>query len=286
MNGIIIDNISKQYKNVKALDDVSLTFEEGKIYGLLGRNGAGKSTLIKAISNRIFVDSGKITVDGDDNVENEVALGKMHVMSEVEMYDLPERVSSYFKIMKDFNSEFDVDYAKAMAEKFKLPLNKKMKELSTGYKSIFKFISALASNCKYIFLDEPVLGLDANHRELAYRMIIEHYSETGCTIVISTHLIEEIANLLEEIIVIKNGKVIVKKDKEELLKEGYSVSGSSTNITEYIKGKNVISTQTMGGLMWCCITGEMPKEAVASIEYSRLDLQQLFIKLTSEEGDA
>ena len=91
MNGIIIDNISKQYKNVKALDDVSLTFEEGKIYGLLGRNGAGKSTLIKAISNRIFVDSGKITVDGDDNVENEVALGKMHVMSEVEMYDLPEK---------------------------------------------------------------------------------------------------------------------------------------------------------------------------------------------------
>ena len=156
----------------------------------------------------------------------------------------------------------------------------------SGYRSIFKLVCALASNCKYIFLDEPVLGLDANHRDLAYRLILEHYAETGATIVISTHLIEEIANLLEEIIIIKNGKLIAKSDKESLLNTGYSVSGAESVVIEFIKGKNVISTQRMGGFISCCVLDKMPKEKLAGVEFSRLDLQQLFVKLTSEEGDA
>lgn len=279
----VIDAV-KKYREVNALDKVTLTIEEGKIYGLLGRNGAGKSTLIKAISNRIFLNEGSIFVDGENNVENEKALSKIFVMSEAD--DYPDyKVSEVFKWLKMYNSEFDIEFAEKLSGMFKLNLNKPMRTQSTGYKSITKFIASMSSNLPYIFLDEPVLGLDANHRALAYKIILETYAKYQPAIVVSTHLIEEIANMVEHVFIIKEGKIIEDSEVSDILEKGYSVSGKTSDVESYLIGKELLSRENLGGLTTAVVLGKMPAQKNAELEYSKMDLQSLFVKLTSSEEE-
>jgi ABC-2 type transport system ATP-binding protein len=281
---IEIKNVTKTFGKNKALDDVTITFENEKIYGLLGRNGAGKSTLLNIISNRIFASSGTVTVDGEDSVENDKAQSKIFLMSEVDTYPSSMKGKDILKWTKEFYPEADTEKGKEYAERFGLDLKKPIGSLSTGYRTILKFIVAIISNAKYTFLDEPALGLDANHRELLYKIILEQYSENPRTIVISTHLIEEIANLLEEIIILDKGSVIESNSVENMLSHGYSVSGKASDIDEFVKGKNVIGTDSVGALK---IAYVLDTEKVGSIpdgiEITPLNLQKLFVKLTGEE---
>jgi ABC-2 type transport system ATP-binding protein len=281
MNGIEINNITKHYGNVCALDHVCLHFEENKIYGLLGRNGAGKSTLLNTITNRIFADSGDVLIDGESAVDNDRALGKVYLMSEKTYYPERMKIKTIFKWTKSFYPDFDEDYARSIADKFDLNINKTVKSLSTGYASIFKLVIALSVNAPYILLDEPVLGLDANHRDLFYRILIEKFSEKPCTFIISTHLIEEVANVIEDIIIIQKGKIIKNESCEKLLSKGYTVSGAASAVDTYIADKNVIGTDALGGLKTAYILGQYDHNAPKELEVTKLDLQKLFIQLTN-----
>lgn len=281
MKGIEVKSVTKNFGSTCALNNVSLTFEENKIYGLLGRNGAGKSTLLNIITNRIYPDSGSVMVDGELAADNDRALGKLYLMSEKNFYPEKMKLKEAFKWSKNFYSEFDEEYAKKTAQRFELNINKNVKSLSTGYSSIFKLIIALSANTPYVLLDEPVLGLDANHRDLFYRILLEKYSERPSTIVISTHLIEEVSNVIENIVIIKKGSVIKNETCDSLLSKGYTVSGTATRVDAYIADKHVIGTDTLGGLKTAYLLGE--KEAVIpeGIEVTRMDLQRLFIQLTN-----
>ena len=124
MSGIEVKNVSRSYGTVKALEDVSLTLEENKIYGLLGRNGAGKTTLLNIITNRIFEDSGEVLIEGETHKENDKALGKLYMMSESKLYPENMRIKDIFKWTKAFYPDFDQEYAVAVADKFGLNLKK------------------------------------------------------------------------------------------------------------------------------------------------------------------
>ena len=165
---------------------------------------------------------------------------------------------------------------------FELNTDKAVRSLSTGYRSIFKVIIALSVNIPYILLDEPVLGLDANHREVFYRLLIEKYSNAPCTIVISTHLIEEVSNVIENVMIIKKGRIIRDETREELLSKGYTVSGATSKIDSYILGKTVIGTDSLGGLKSAYILGDLDRANIPEdIEVSKMDLQKLFVQLTN-----
>ncbi|HHX13894.1 MAG TPA: ABC transporter ATP-binding protein, partial [Clostridiales bacterium] len=181
MTGIEIKNVSKHFKEVKALDDVSVSFGRNKIYGLLGRNGAGKTTLLNMISNRLYPDRGNVTLDGEPIPDNDAALGKIFMMGEVNLYPDSMKVKEALQWTVRFYPETDLEYAHAVAERFQLPLKKKIKSLSTGYASIFKLVTMLSTNAPFILMDEPVLGLDANHRDLFYRLLVEKYAERPAT---------------------------------------------------------------------------------------------------------
>ncbi len=280
MNGIEVKKVSKYYGQTCALNNISLTFEKNKIYGLLGRNGAGKSTLLNIITNRIFADHGEVFVDGLRAEENDKAQSNMYLMSEKNYYPDKMKLKDIFKWTKQFYRNFDMEYARQLAEKFDLNCDKSVKQLSTGYLSIFKLVVALSVNTPYVFLDEPVLGLDANNRDLFYRILLEKYSITPFTIVISTHLIEEITSIIEEIIIIKNGSIVQSESMEEFLGKGYAVSGPAALVDSYTADKQIIATDTLGGLKTAYILGK-PENRTDGLEISNLNLQKLFIQMTN-----
>lgn len=279
---IEIKNISKSFGNTRALDNVNISLGDNKIYGLLGRNGAGKTTLLNIITNRIFADSGEVLLDGIPTGENDKALQKIYMMGEKDYYPLTMKIKDIFYWTKNFYPDFDIEYAKKLADIFELNINKNVKSLSTGYNSIFKVIIALSVNTPYALLDEPVLGLDANHRDVFYKLLIEKYSNSPGTFVISTHLIEEVSNVIEDVIIIKNGTIIKNESREDLLSQGYTISGKASSVDSYVVDKNVIGIETIGGLKSAYILGSINKETIpADLEVTKLDLQKLFVQLTN-----
>lgn len=280
MSCIELSGLTKRFGTVVAVDDISLRLEAGKIYGLLGRNGAGKSTLLNIITGRLFPDQGTVAVDGEHHAENDRILGKVYMMSEPTLFPDNMRVQAAFKWTKEFYPTFDMGVAMDLAGRFKLDTRKRVKALSTGYKSIFKLIAALAVNAPYIFFDEPVLGLDANHRELFYRILLERYSQSPSCTVISTHLVEEVSSLLEDVIIISGGKLLYTGSRDELLSRGYAVSGTASAVDEYVKGKHVMGTDAIGGLKTAYIMGKAEGDA-QGLEITSLDLQRLFVQMTN-----
>lgn len=279
---IEVKNVSKSFGSTCALDQISLTFEENKIYGLLGRNGAGKTTLLNIITNRIFADSGDVLVDGVSVKEKDTALSKIYMMSEKNYYPKNMKIKDVFKWTKVFYPSFDVEYANKLAETFELKTDKKVKSLSTGYTSIFKVIIALSVNIPYVLLDEPVLGLDANHRDIFYKLLLEKYSNNPSTYLISTHLIEEVSNVIEDVIIIKKGRLIRNESTEELMSCGYTVSGMASMVDEFIIGKDVIGIDSIGGLKSAYVIGKLDKSSVPKgLEITKMDLQKLFVQLTN-----
>lgn len=278
------ENIIKKYGKNFALDNVSAQIEQGKIYGLLGRNGAGKSTLMNIITNRVFATFGKCTLDGENLLENDKALGRIYSMSESVSLPTGMTFKQAVNVTADFYENFDKDYAYTLAEKFRLDKKKRLSALSTGYFTVAKLILTLASGADFLFFDEPVLGLDANHRDLFYRLLIERFAEEQCGIVISTHLIEECENLVEEVIMIDKGNIIAAGKTEDILTEGYSVTGAKNLVKAYCDGKEVLAEKNVGTICSAYIKG-VPVNVPNGVEVSTPDLQQVFIALTGEEEE-
>ncbi|WP_439876686.1 ATP-binding cassette domain-containing protein (plasmid) [Bacillus mycoides] len=220
MTKIDIKKITKLYGRKKALDELTLQFENGKIYGFLGSNGAGKTTLINIITNRAFATSGEVFIDGLPVQENEFAQGKIFCITEKGNYPSDLKVKELFVWEKRFHPKFDIDYANKIAKKFDLDVNSRLKSLSTGYATIVKVVLTIASNAEIMILDEPVLGIDALYREIFYDVLLEHHKEKKNLVIIATHLISEVERVLEKVVIISNGKVLEDRDIKDLTLEG------------------------------------------------------------------
>ena len=284
-----VKNVSKSYGEKKVLDDISIEFEENKIYGLLGRNGAGKTTLLNLITDRISLDVGKITIDDEDVYENDMALEKVYYMTEKNLYPDDYKIKDVFKWTKVFYQNFDNEYALQLSRKFDIDINKKIKNLSTGYNTVCKIITTLASGAEILIFDEPVLGLDANHREIFYKELMKNYIEHPKTIILSTHIIEEVSNLLEKVIIIKNSKIITSDNCDELLEKSYTVSGLSQNVDKFIKSKKAVNSEEIAAFKEVTILGKLNSEDKIladqlELKFSKVQLQKLFIYLTEKEG--
>lgn len=281
---IELKNVSRRFGSLQAVDNVTLNIRSNKIVGLFGRNGAGKTTLLNMVTNRMFPNNGLIRVGGLPVMENDNALSMISMMGEQDMYEPSVRVLTAMEYTKLFYPAFDIAYAKGLAERFGLDIRRKTGKLSTGYRSIFKLILTLASGAPYLIFDEPVLGLDANHRQLFYTELLKRYEQTECTVVLSTHLIEEISGMIEHVVIMDKGKILVDEEAEKVRAMGFTVSGREEEVRAFCTGYKVIGTQHLGGLMLAHILGEV-SGVPQNLEVVPLDLQQMFIHLTdSEEG--
>lgn len=281
---IELKHVSKSFGGVHALSDVSLSFGGGKIYGLLGSNGAGKTTMLNIITNRLYADSGEVLIDGESAPGRDKALSKVYMMAEQNLFPESMKVKAALKITADFLPSFDLELAMELAKKFGLPMNKKVKALSTGYSSIIRIILALSAGTPYVIFDEPVLGLDAQHRDMFYRLLMEHCGGGEQTVIISTHLIQEAAPLIEHAVIIKDGKILRNAPAEELKGAAHTVTGPAGLVDGYIAGRRVLNTTSIGGLKTACVEGEPDASVPAGLEVSPMGLQDYFISLMNEEG--
>lgn len=282
MEQLKISHLSKKFGRRVILDDVSFTLEPAKIYGLLGRNGAGKSTLLNLISNRIFPTSGSIKL-GDQEVNTDQTLDKIFLIGEDNLYYKQVKINQMFDLADGAYGNFDYQNAEQMLKQFELDGNQKFAKLSTGQKTAAKISLALNVDADYIFLDEPVLGLDANHREIFYQELIKSYQKRPRTIVLSTHLIDEIQQLVEHVILIDRHRVLEDADVQDLLDRAYDISGPAKLVDQYTEGLNILSTTDLGNIRTAHVFDQLPEDRILpdQVQIGHYDLQHLFIYLTN-----
>ena len=286
MNPVIqVTGLTKSFGSVTAVDNVSFTVEENKIYGLLGRNGAGKTTLMQLLTGQDFASSGSISVFGESPVENAKVLERISFIKESQRYPEDFCVKHVFRSAPWFFANWDSAFAEQLIEEFRLPLNRRIKKLSRGQLSSIGVIVGLASRAPLTFFDEPYLGLDAVARQLFYDRLLEDYAEHPRTVILSTHLIDEVSNLLEHVLVIDQARIIIDEDAESLRGSATAVVGTTATVEKFVGARPVLHRDGIGGLVSVTVPGLNAKEraaaAAAGLELSPVSLQQLIIRRTN-----
>ena len=245
MSGLECKNISKSYKDNKVLDNVSLNIEQGKIYGLIGRNGVGKTTLMSIMTGQNPADSGEVTYNGQPVWENAEALSHICFSREINTKSLlgmnNQKVKEYLRLASIYYKNWDKDMAEELVKRFGIDKKKKVCNLSKGMLSMLTVIIGLASKAEITILDEPAAGLDVIVREEFYKLIIDEQQENGRTFIISTHIIEEAANVFEEVIILKDKCVYLKENTVELLDKCRYVSGLEENVKNAVDGCKIMA---------------------------------------------
>lgn len=286
MEQLTVKHLSKSFGRHHIIDDISLTLEPAKIYGLLGRNGAGKSTLLNILTNRIFADEGQLMIGDQQINNNDQALSKMYLMSEVDMYPKHTRLHQMFDLTDSAYGDFDYQTAEQMLKEFELDGKDILTDLSTGQRTLAQLIVALNVNVDYVFMDEPVLGLDANHREMFYQALIKSYQNKPRTFVLSTHLIEEIEQMIEHVIILDRAKIIEDTPMDELLQRAYAISGPAQEVDQYTAGLRVLNSTILGKIKTNYVLDQLDDQRTIPdrVKIDHYDLQHLFIYLTQGGG--
>jgi len=264
---IEVSHLSKRFGSVHAVDDVSFSLEENRIYGLLGRNGAGKTTLMQLLTGQDFASSGSIRLFGADPVENASVLERTAFIKESQRYPDDFKAKHVFRSARWFFANWDQEFAERLIVDFRVPVNRRMKKLSRGQQSAVGVIVGLASRAPLTFFDEPYLGLDAVARQLFYDRLL--------------------ADLLEHVLVIDDGRLIVDSGADELRGAATDVSGTRSAIDAFVVGRTVLHRAGIGGLATATISeldaAGRSAAVAAGLELSPVSLQTLIVRLTSSD---
>jgi ABC-2 type transport system ATP-binding protein len=282
---IEVTGLTKTFGTLNAVNNVSFTVEENKIYGLLGRNGAGKTTLMQLLTGQDFATRGSIKVFGENPVETARVLQNVSFIKESQKYPDDFKVKHVLKSAPWFFNNWDSEYADRLVDDFRLATNQRIKKLSRGQLSAVGVIVGLASRAPLTFFDEPYLGLDAVARQIFYDRLLEDYAEHPRTVILSTHLIDEVSNLLEHVLVIDNGRIIIDEDAEDVRGSATTVVGTRTAVDSFIGRREVLHREGIGGLASVTIgaltSDERRDAAAAGLELSPVSLQQLIVRKTN-----
>lgn len=285
MTSIIeVVGLTKHYRGVTAVDDATFALQGPAIHGLLGRNGAGKTTLMQLISGQEFASSGTIRVFGESPVENPDVLGRMCFIKESQVYPDGFKAPHVLRAASWFFPHWNEELAQQLVEDFRLPVKRQVKKMSRGQRSALGAIVAIASRAELTLLDEPYAGLDAVARHLFYDRLLADYAEHPRTIVLSTHLIDEAADLLERVIVIDSGRIVINELADDLRGSATTLAGRAEDVERFAQGREVIDQSRLGGLATVTLLGLTAQDKdtaqKAGLEISPVSLQQLIVRRT------
>ena len=283
-SGIRIQQLHKSYGSLEVLSGLDLTLAPGHIYGLVGPNGAGKTTLMSTICNHTFPSSGTILIDGEDPAENAAVLQRICFIHEDQPYNDAFSVGSILKVMPNFYPDWDEALAERLVSRFRVPVERVPRKLSRGQKSAFAIVISLASRAPYTFLDEPYLGLDPTAREIFYEELLTDFGAHPRTVVMSTHLIDEAADLMEEVVVLHEGEIVLQTDVDAARRSAFVARGLAEEVRAFALDREILSERTLGRILSATIRGQVTaddedKAAAHRISIEPVSLQDLIAAL-------
>ncbi len=277
-----VKNLSKSFGKFLAIDNVSFTLPWGKIVGLLGKNGAGKSTLMRCMLG--FLDhEGTVSLDGfhiqhrDHRVFDQVAF-----IPDVSGLDDRLTVGQTIDYVKRLNPCFNEERSTRLFARTNLPLNKKVGKLSKGMKTKLYLLLTISLDVRYLLLDEPTLGLDIAFRKEFFNIILGEFFDEQRTIFISTHQVEEIEDMLQEIIIIDNGKMILNEEVESL-KSRYRVATVASDMRQSLQNAGAREINNTLGFVSAVIPSETEIEGAT---YHRPTISDIFMEVVGGNNAA
>ncbi len=245
---IAVENVTRTYGRVRALDGVNLTIRQNTICGLLGSNGAGKTTLMSLIAGHDRPSAGSITVQGEHPFESAVVANHTSFVRDNQRYPDDYVLKHAIGTARIFHPNWSSDLEEQLIKQFDLPLKTPVKKFSRGQLSAIAIIIGLASRAPITIFDEPYLGLDISARRRFYEILLEDYSAHPRTIIISTHLVEEMEAMFDQVVVLHKGRIVLDASPDDLSAKAFEFSGHTAAVLELSEGLNTLSTRTVGSL--------------------------------------
>ena len=284
MNVVMMDRVTKRYRGVAALDGVSFALAENAIHGLLGRNGAGKTTTMQILTGQAFATSGTVEVFGRHPYENRGVLRRVCFVKESQRYPDFYQVRHALSAAALAFPNWDAQLAADLVADFALPPNRKIKNLSRGMLSAVGVVIGLASRAPLTFFDEPYLGLDPVARQMFYDRLLADHAEHPRTVVLSTHLIDEVSALIQHVVLIDGGRVLADAPADVLRRAAVTVSGPAAVVGSVVAGRRELYREQQGDVLRVTVLGAPERPPGQDLLFEPLSLQQLVVGMTRSNG--
>ncbi|MBS4174413.1 ABC transporter ATP-binding protein [Bacillus sp. FJAT-49736] len=288
MNIIESVNISKNYGRVKALDNISFTIEENKITGLIGRNGAGKSTILKIIAGFIKETSGNINVFGENPFNSILVSANMIFIDDQMTLPASLNLSETLEAASKFYKNWDHQLATKLFDYFSFDGTRHHYQLSKGMRSTFNMILGVASRCPLSIFDEPTTGMDAAVRKDFYRVLLKDYLAFPRTIILSSHYLEEIEDLLEDIFIINNGRNLLHTSITDFKEMAIELKGKTQAIEKFTQSKEIYHSRTIDSdTSYVVVNNDFAPFLIEKMQLEGIDISvvaptDLFVYLTND----
>ncbi len=287
------ENLSVRFAGAPALDRLDLRLAPGKIHGLLGRNGSGKSTLAAVLAGFRQPDEGRVLIEGAGigtplaPYENAVVTSRICLIRESGDVADSLQVKHALAMAANLRPYWNADLAGELLDRFEVPTNKRMQKLSRGRKSALGVVLGLASRAPLTIFDETYLGMDVPSRAAFYDALLADYAEVPRTIVLSTHLVNEVSTLLEDVVILDNGRLVTQSPVDTLRGRGASIVGPAKVVDDFTAGLTVLAEERLGGTKSTTVLGDLDPDLVsqaasAGLEIGPVGLQDLFVHLTAK----
>lgn len=250
---IVLEQVKKNYQNFTL--DCSLTVPEGCVTGLVGRNGAGKSTTFKAVLGLIGIDGGSVRVFGKPAAKlTKADREQMGVVLSNAGFSEYLKVQDLVPILRNMYHSFDEAGFLHKCGRLRIPLDKQMKDFSTGMRQKLQITAALSHQARLLILDEPTAGLDVVTRELLLDMLREYMEQEGRSILISSHISTDLESFCDDIYLIDEGKIVLHEDTDILL-SSYGILKVTPEQYEKLDKRYLLS-EKREDYGYSCLTGE------------------------------
>ena len=282
---IQVSNVTKKYKNKVALNNVSFTMEGPKIVGFLGHNGAGKTTFLNMLSGILPTSSGELKVNDMPVFNTASVLKDICFIAETGNFQMEMTVQQSLKANGYFYPNWDEELAKKLVKVFALPLKAKVKSLSKGMGSALGIITGLASRAPITIFDEPYIGLDVAARSKFYDLLIEEQEMEPRLFILSTHLIDEVSNLFDEVLILNEGELLLQKDYLAWDETILAIRGSSEEVENAAAGHDVIYEQTFMNEKMAVLYLKDTLLNNEDVKSERVSLQDLLVYLSKQQKE-
>ena len=288
---IEIKNLNQRFKDKVICDNVCLNFEKDKIYGMLGKNGVGKTTLLNMIAYQLIPRDGDIKIFGKSPKNDISVLDNLCIVREKEIitnFDTEAKVKEVFKHYSIFFDNYDYKLQDKLCKIFEIDKKAKYKKLSRGMKTSVSNIIGICSNAPITIFDEPTIGLDAVNRQEFYNILLDNYMLKNRTIILSTHHIKDVEEILENVVIIKDGNIVVEGNIEDVREKSYYINGNKEDLSQLSILKDKKPLKSFGNTLMYYYYGEIPKQDLCLIEsldmqLENMKLEDLFVNINKKE---